>query len=643
MSYLTPDLTGTLDNYKIINDKRYIISPNQIVEFYDTVFLDSIEIVLEGTISVPLVQGYDWEAYDVDYNAIGAMMLSSPSFDKTLVKSIRMIKPHNANYKINMCYQKLYPVTASVALEQTPAKIELTPELIYDLVNSVKRHELLLGPIQDIHALSASSAKLLEPDPNKNNENNIIENEIFNVNVPNGVAVLHPHYGSFFKDSLTVKYTVTNETLVEGTDYEVYGLDYSKTKNTSNTSGVYKFILITKAFVGDISISYHAYGGDPSIEDLRTHDQTINNIIYYLTDSNFLNSETLATAPVISKITNKLMALEEQMRRMSLDGAASYGDVSSGKTLLKKIKSEDTNLHWYTIASLYKVAGSNTIFTSDILKINVQTLMFKFSFVAYVNVDLNNETNKLEVTVPSSLYPRGYVPYNDYSKAANIVRPQFRIIYNESTKQTSGIYLQIGLKLIDTTHETICVEDVSGSESCWKLIDDPIGTVTGGDEDTSVTLPSGNHEWGFGTNPDSVADTYLIPLTEGHLAWAGSDTLNRPGGSKEILLEGHYLEDEIDISKIKKVRLNLLEETGTTSLTDGTEIATGNKFPVDINFASGNEDMLGNTAFVYNNDYAYINMSIVKVNGKIVMRLNANIRAGLASNPLMLRDVVIYT
>ena len=53
--------------------------------------------------------------------------------------------------------------------------------------------------------------------------------------------------------------------------------------------------------------------------------------------------------------------------------------------------------------------------------------------------------------------------------------------------------------------------------------------------------------------------------------------------------------------------------------------------------------MLGNTAFVYNNDYAYINMSIVKVNGKIVMRLNANIRAGLASNPLMLRDVVIYT
>ena len=113
MSYLTPDLTGTLDNYKIINDKRYIISPNQIVEFYDTVFLDSIEIVLEGTISIPLVQGYDWEAYDVDYNAIGSMMLSSPSFDKTLVKSIRMIKPHNANYKINMCYQKLYPVTAS--------------------------------------------------------------------------------------------------------------------------------------------------------------------------------------------------------------------------------------------------------------------------------------------------------------------------------------------------------------------------------------------------------------------------------------------------------------------------------------------------------------------------------------------------
>ena len=284
MSYLTPDLTGTLDNYKIINDKRYIISPNQIVEFYDTVFLDSIEIVLEGTISVPLVQGYDWEVYDVDYNAIGAMMLASPSFDKTLVKSIRMIKPHNANYKINMSYQKLYPVTSSVALEQTPAKIELTPELIYDLLESVKRHEALLAPIQDIHALNATQAKLLEPDPHKENEHNFIEEEIFSVNVPGNVAVIHPRYGSFFKDSLTVKYTVTDTVLVEGEDYEVYGLDYSKTKNTSNTSGVYKFILITKAYVGDISISYHAYGGDPALEDLRTHDQTINNIIYYLSN-----------------------------------------------------------------------------------------------------------------------------------------------------------------------------------------------------------------------------------------------------------------------------------------------------------------------------------------------------------------------
>ena len=642
MSYLTPDLTGTLDNYKIINDKRYIISPNQIVEFYDTVFLDSIEIVLEGTISVPLVKGYDWEAYDVDYNAIGAMMLASPSFDKTLVKSIRMIKPHNSNYKINMSYQKLYPVTSSVALEQTPAKIELTPELIYDLLESVKRHEALLAPIQDIHAINATQAKLLEPDPNKEDPNNFIEEEIFSVNVPGNVAVIHPKYGSFFKDSLTLKYTVTNIPLVEGEDYEVYGLDHAKTKNTSNVTGVYKYILITKAYVGDISISYHAYGGDPSVEDLRTHDQTINNIIYYLTDSNFLNTETLSSAPIISKITNKLNALEEKMRRMSLDGAASYGDVSSGKTLLKKISSEDTELHWYTIASLYKVAGSNTIYTSDVLKINVQTLMSKFSFVAYVNVDLNNETNKLEVTVPSSLYPRGYVPYVDYSKVGEIVRPQFRIIYNESTKETSGIYLQIGLRLINTSHETLCIEDVSGKESCWKLIDDPVNTVNGGDEDDNILLPSENHRWKIGVT-DSVASTYLIPLTEGHLTWSGSEQLNRPGGSKEISLEGHLLEDNIDISRIKKVRLNLLEETGTTTNPNGEVISTGNRFPVDINFASGNEDLYGNTAFVYNNDHAYINMSIVKVNGEIVMRLNANIRAGLSSNVLMLRDVVIYT
>lgn len=634
MSLLTPDLTGKNLNCRVENDQRMVIVQDQIIEFHDSVFADSIEMVLVGTVTKPLVKDLDWAILDsnIDYEAMAAMRLREPTFSSVLVKSVTMVKTYVADYKIALVYQKLYPLPSSLALQNAPEKVEFTPEAWLDLLETVKRHDLLLAPISDVHGETfIKNPKLLEPDPNQEREANKIIDEVYSLNVPNKVAVIHPINGAFFKDSLSIKRTDldTGNELVYGEDYIVYGYDSYKTANTLNTSGVYKFISFLKPFVCDVSISYHAYGGDPTLYDIKAHDESINNIVEYILNAQLLTAETVQNAPVIMNMINKLSALEEEMRRLANQGRPTYGDATNGTTLLKKISSVDTDFHWWTIAELYKVSGSDEVFISGTLRVNVQTLLTKFAFTAYVTVNLDNPIDQLKVTVPSSLTPLGYTPYKDYSELDQIIRPQFRIIWNQNAVQNSGIYLQIGMALKTAATETIAVEDVSGLESCWKIIPSPEEAVL--PEDDMLTLPSQNHIWST-ENPDSRQESYLIPLRDGNIIWAGTEALNRPTTGIKHLELVHFLENEVDISRVRQIRFDL-EEVGA------------NKFPVYINVNPGTEDLMGSTSFPYNGKAAYLIGRLRRnpVSEEIELIVDADITAGLASTQLNLRHVIIYT
>lgn len=637
MSLITPDLTGTNINCKVTNDARMIITDDQVVQFHTSVFADSIEMVLVGTATVPLVRDLDWYVSDsdIDYEAMSAMRLRDKTFTKILVKSITMIKTYVADYKINMSYQRLYPLQSSIALQNYPEKVDFNPQIWYEVLSAVKRHELLLAPISDIHAEGViKQPMLLEPDPNQERSSNSIVDEVYSVNVPNKVAVIHPIHGAFFKDTLVIKRTDVAEVdslLKEGSDYIVYGYDSYKTGNTYNPSGVYKFILFLQPFVCDVKISYHAYGGDPSLHDVKALTESINNLSTYILDSQLLTAETVANAPVVVNMLNKISSLEEEVRILSRQGKPNYGDATSGQTLLKKISAVDTDFHWWTIAELYKVTGTNTdeVFVSGTMKLNVETLLTKFHFTSYVSVNLASETDKIKVHCPISLCPLGYVPFEDYNGLENIIRPQFRIIWNENAVENSGIYLQIGMALKTVATETIAIEDISGLESCWKLIPSPDEVVL--PEDDLITLPSGNHIWST-ENIDSRSESYLIPLVDGNIIWAGTEPLNRPSsGSKEISLD-HFLEDHVDISRVRKIRLDL-EQIGFIN------------FPVELAVMSGSDDLFGTTTFTYNGKAAYISCRLRRNSStnKIELSVGADIVAGLSSAELDLRHVIIYT
>ena len=655
MSLLTPDLTGNNTACRKTNDARMVIKQDQVIEFHDSVFADSIEMILVANLNVTktLVRGIDWEVRDsdIDYEAMSAMRLREPTFLTTLVKSITMIRSYVSDYKVSLDYQTLYPLPSTIALKNYPDKVEFTPESWIEVLESVKRHELLLAPIQDIHASGIiKQPLLLEPDPYQERSANLIVDELYEVNVPNKVAVIHPIHGAFFRDTLSVRQVTVSavggvsygDTLVEGIDYKIYGFDSSKTANIVNTSGIYKFIVITTAIVGTLAITYHAYGGDPTLYDIRAHDESINNLTTYILDSQLLTAETVANAPVVINMINKLTSLEEEMRILAQQGRPNYGDATDGNTLLKVVTSSSPKeMHWWTIAELYKVSGSEEVFISGTMKLNIQMLYKKISFTAHVSANLDNTFTNSEtgityqvcdafkVSCPISQVPLGYEPYVEYSGLSNLSRPQFRIIWNKNAVENSGIYLQLGMRLNDVVTETIAVEDVSGKESCWKLIKS--SEQISSPEDDIILLPSGNHTWSV-DNVDSKQESYLIPFIDGHIVWAGTEALNRPqSGRKDIPLT-HFLEDDVDISRIRRMRFDL-EEVGA------------NKFPVFMDVIPGSTDLLGSTSFYYNGKPAYMTgrLRVNPATKEIELSIGVDITAGLSSNQLNLRHVVIYT
>lgn len=628
--YLTPDLTGVNELYKVTNDIRMVVAAEQKINFPFTVFADSITVTLLGTINTTLLKGADWTvtSSDLDYEAMGAMKLKSSEFSATLVKSITIIKPYVADYKINLGYQQLYPVHSKIALYPDQQVLQFTPDLLRYMLELLQRHENLLAPVKDVHSAVNQNPILLELDTHKQRPENFISEEVHQVNVPSGIHTIHPIGGAYFKDSLVVINANNDNTLIENDDYVVYGLDHHKTAQTSNTSGVYKYVLFLKPFVGSVKISYHAFGGDPTIEDIRALDETDNNILQYLADAQLLTAETVSGAPALVLIRQKLTELEASMRSLASTGRPSYGDVTHGGCLTKRIAAIDTDLHWWTIAALYQVDGSSEVFLSDTMKIRIQTLQTKFAFDAIVNVNLLHPTNKMDVKCLSATYPKGYIPFTDYTEMENIIRPQFRIIWNENVTQGSGILLQIGLRLKTVAEETIAVEDWSGAQSCWRLINSPTEAIL--PEDTILTLPNTDHVWDL-LNPDSRQVTQLIPFPDGHIVWAGSEALNRPDSGWKNFELVHNLEKEIDYTKINRIRVDL-EEQGSS------------KFPVSIEVIPGLDELVGSTSFNYNGKPAYINAIVSRnpVTEEIKISVNAEIVAGPTSNALNLRQVLIF-
>jgi hypothetical protein len=627
--YYDPDLTAEDFNCLSENNRYTLHTPNQKIEFDIPVYLSSININILGPVPTPMVRGIDWVAFedDMDNTSISKMKSYDSSFDKILVKSITIIKTLTVSaLEINISYQQLYPVAVKQALFYGN-RLEFNPDLLANMITDINYLKHITRDIEDSLATTYKSPKLFPEDRNKNIASNMVIDELHTINTIEGRKYIKPLGGSFYNgEEFNIRMVDNPDPLVYGEDYIFLGFNVSKTRTTSSTSAIYDYVVILRDYVGDIKIDYHAFGGDPSVEDVRVIDSKLNDVIDFLKSSSFLTDTTLSASSLIQNILEKITTLENEMRILNQNQPV-YGDVSTGSSSIHKLVANDNDIHWYNVASLYTIDNDLVPIINDRMFLRISTLYTKFMFDIMVNVNLHNKIEPLTLSVVSENYPKGYDPLEGYD-IGNIIRPRMRIIWNENDENNSGIFLQLGFELKGIIEERIGIQDMSGKESCWKLLPSSEEPVV--PQDDMVQLPNENHIYSV-DNPDSRSSESLIPFKDGYLIYAGAIPLNRPeGGFKENFIS-HYLSHDTDITKVYKCRLELSDENCV--------------FPLDINFTTNDEVKTGIINFMYNGEDAYViceffrDMDDDEIKMKIISSVDINTTASI----LNIRHILIYT
>jgi hypothetical protein len=197
----------------------------------------------------------------------GVTAYLTPKLDELNARSIVTIAPTITNT------WNLYPINYPTALAN-PALIskEELADILADIEYLKSGDNLASSTLSD----SVNDIHMMEIDLTATEEDNFVEAEVHTINVPAKKQIIAPNAGSFYKTGLVVKVVSTSTTLTEGTDYIVCGTNFAKTKLAEDTSGVYEFIYIITSFVGDVAVTYHAFGGALSQADVDTiHDALV--------------------------------------------------------------------------------------------------------------------------------------------------------------------------------------------------------------------------------------------------------------------------------------------------------------------------------------------------------------------------------
>ena len=629
MASITLDLTGSNQNYYQPGRVFRIFKYEQRIDFETVVYADSLKVYRLSTATpTEMVLGEDYIIPDdanCDNDTSRAKLIDT-SFDRQLISAIVIIQAPDAGvYDIEVSYQQLYPSQVRTAYFHS-TEFNWTDDLAYEVVKTLEELKILSSKVSSVSTLTEGSGLLLELDPSYSNHNNHIEHEVHYVDVSGGRYMLHPKGGSFYRDSVTVYHPASGLTLVEGKDYAIVGMDEAKTKYTSSKVPVYNFILFMTIMTGYVEVTYHAYGGDPTLDNYTELLANINNIVRYLNEAKFVSNTSLGSTDAMGVVYERLDKLEAGMRRLNQERPY-YGDMTSGKYTQMKIYTDQAGLHWYTIASLY-TTGENTLpCICDTFTFRLQTSLSHIQFTCACAVDLSNtEGNRLNVSILSENYPKGFIPYKDYSNIDTIIRPQIRLVWANS-ETPSGAYLQLGFELKTIAEETIGIEDISGHESCWKLVEEISAATT--PHDNNFLLPNEVTVWNSSLLT-SLQESQLVPFKQGHLAWSGYHPMNEAPGWSYLQCNDHYLDPCTDITRITKLRVDIEE-------------LDGHCFAVDIPFTRA-DTLKGHAVFTHADEPAYINAEIVKDGTDITISLNFNVIAtqNNTTNRIYIRDLIVY-
>ena len=466
--YYLPDPTGSNPDYLKVNVPFYVYQSGLRMPFSKSpIFAHTLVIKLTDGTARTLVRDVDWTVQDedIDVEATAQAFAENRDFPYQLVKSVTFISELATLKQVARSYQEYY-MTSPGLVPDDGRELEFSPSVLQYLLSSVaglnQRSARVTSPI----ATNLNPPKLLAFDINKERTANRVTNELVTINTMAGATVVALTNGAFFADSLVIR--AGNITFSPSTDYQPIGFSPLSQKST-NKSGIYTHIAINRAFAGPLSIDYHAVGGTVQPQDIASTYGMMLGIRDYLDNSTFITEDSVITTPAFRALDARQSKTEDIVRRL-LSGSPSYGDANTSTpsvAVTRPIIADDSQHHWFTIATLYQVQGSTDIIEADAFSGRVYFPDSKISLTFDVDFNKSQQRNPVSFTTRSLVMDPNYVAFSDLAVDA----PQYplvRVIWNYAAESFSGACIQVGIPLPNLT-DLMVVENFSSQESCWKL------------------------------------------------------------------------------------------------------------------------------------------------------------------------------
>lgn len=272
-----------------------------------------------------------------------------------------------------------------------------------------------------------------------------------------------------------------------GSEYVVDSIDIPRTERASTSDAVYQNIRFITPVIGEVLISYQAFGGFVATDDIRALQQDIYNTRTILTKSGILTSDTLPTQPFLLAMYKRLTKMEEFHRH--------FGQVEH------RISIDSAGFHWINIAQVYDVAwGKPVSIYRDTGTFRIQSALRRWSYEFTVDLDMSKpDASKITIRTLGTNQD-ATCDYKDFTRVLFQDQIAARLCWIGDGKQ-SGLVLQVGwdfskyhnsssltngqesgvsnvpaneavsAKKVQT--DTILVTNKSGTASMWTLYMDP--------------------------------------------------------------------------------------------------------------------------------------------------------------------------
>lgn len=541
------DLTGSNPDYLRSGVQFRVFELGQPLEFGEPVFADSVVVRWmedgSGTLH-DLVENVSWEhtLSDKDYAAMSAARLQDNLFAAELIKSIRNKEIFSGSRTYVVEYQ---------ALQLLPSEYDYgvngptpNPGLMEELITTTRFLRDVKDPLVSVTSVTVDSIRVLDEDRTGVNPDNLIEEEIHTLDVPNGRQVIRPATGAFWQHDVVLVNDSNEVVLIEGVDYNLVGLNRSKTAIAEHPSGVWDYIFVTTPMVGNVRVTYRAFGGTVSIHDINSIKDVLSAILENLRTSGYVTEEGLNNAAVVVQMLNDISELKD--------------DVYHYVTAMHTYKAPTDGKHWFTIGSLHRDAWDTETLRAGGIHLGIKSFTRKWQYDVILSAGLERLSEPLKLRVLASADVTNQFELDSYDRLPDRDVPELRLIWKiEPGDVYTGAVLQIAQHHIHDEQEVLLVTDKSGTGTDFDVRPNIIGDdVT---ENDNIELPNGSI-WQDG-QPDNYSARALLCPVEGYLAWAGAHPLHLMQDMSELVAqtESTISEGDFDLSNIKKVSVYIYD------------------------------------------------------------------------------------